>query len=272
MVTVDKALRKGQLIVNIPVFLIMFGVMGLCFFLSIKKLAPYYLAPIGILLGPLAGWIYWSFAITRWRIWAFTNVGNVHELKSRAIASKLIWPDGNIFEKTEIRTTRDKELINELENRFHESNNAKQVIDDPTIPPVTKVFYSKTNLMIESLLMAACLSYGIYLLATDRWILGPLCTILGAYFVIKNFSKITNTQPQLTLDINGISINEQQYVWSETDDITITKSANTWLTFNTDNGPINIAIDDLDISSIELERRLNIYQLRFEKATIANKS
>jgi hypothetical protein len=47
--------------------------------------------------------------ITKWRLWAFENVRNVHELKERAVQAKLIWPDHSIFEKMEIRSASDKE-------------------------------------------------------------------------------------------------------------------------------------------------------------------
>jgi hypothetical protein len=46
--------------------------------------------------------------ITKWRVWAFENVRNVHELKKRAIQEKLISADSSIFEKTEIRTERQE--------------------------------------------------------------------------------------------------------------------------------------------------------------------
>lgn len=274
MVTVDKALRRGQLIVNVPVFIIMFTIVGFCISLSAQKLAPGYLILIGILLAPLAGWIYWSFAITRWRIWAFTNVDNVNELKSKAISGKLIWPDGHIFEKTEIRTKRDKEIIRNLEDRFvSEPQKRKVVQDDLTVPTSTQVFYSKKGILVETILCTALLSFGIYLLITsDRWILGTFLSIVGAYIVIKDFYKLTNSRPQLILDQNGIIVKNKQYFWTEINNVTITAASNKWLTLETVRGTTNETIDDYDISIAELEYRINIYLFRSEKATTANNS
>lgn len=118
MVAVNKAVMKGQLTVNLPVFFIVMSIMGGACYLSEIELVPPYVMVCGIFLGPLVAWVYWSFAITRWRIWAFSNVDDVHLLKERAIAGQLIWPDGSIFEKTERRTARERKLIAELEKRL----------------------------------------------------------------------------------------------------------------------------------------------------------
>lgn len=272
MVTVDKALRRGQLVVNVPVFLIMFSVSGLCIVLSANKLASGYLILLGIALGPLAGWIYWSFAITRWRIWAFTNVDDINELKSRAISSKLIWPDGHIFEKTEIRTKKEEDIIKKIEDRFvNEPQKRKIIIDDLTVPPITQVFYSKKKILVETILCAGLLSFGIYLLTTpSRWILGIFFSLVGGYVVIKDFFKLINDRPQLILNQIGILIRNKNYSWAEVYSVNITTSNNKWLTLETIRGTVNETIDDYDISITDLEHIINVYLLRSEQATTAN--
>lgn len=277
MVTVYKALTRGQLTVNVPVFIIMFGVMGLCFYLATQKHIPSYFAPTSIVFGPLVAWIYWSFAITRWRIWAFSNVDDVHELKALAISGQLIWPDGSFFERTEIRTNKERILINELEKRFKESKKKKQFVDDPSIPPVTKIFYSKFNLIYEILLMTACLSFGVYLLITvDSWIFGTGLILVGAYFAIKDFKKLATFEPQIILDNQGIEITGDNYPWTEIQDFTATletfgKNSNSYLILETSSGTVKINIDDYDTSFRQLRHILNIYKGRFDQATTANK-
>lgn len=277
MVTVDKVLTRGQLMVNIPVFIIMFGVMGLCFYLAILKFIPFYFAPTSIVLGPAVAWIYWSFAITRWRIWAFSNVDDVHELKSLAISGQLIWPDGSFFERTEIRTKKERILINELEKRFKESKKKKQFVDDPTIPPVTKIFYSKFNLIYGLVLMIGCLSFGVYLLMTkDSWIFGTVLILIGAYFGIKDFKKLSTFEPQIILDNKGIEVNGDRYSWTEIQDFTTTieglgKNSNTFLILETPNETIKQNIDDYNTTFRQLRHILNIYKGRFDQATTANK-
>lgn len=107
-VTVDEAISKGKRMINYPGFSIMLIILGLCFYLGIEKIWPFWIVPVGFVLAFVVAWLYWSIMITKWRLWAFNNVRNVHELKRRAIQEKLIWPDHSIFEKTEIRNPTDK--------------------------------------------------------------------------------------------------------------------------------------------------------------------
>ena len=101
-ISVDKAINRGHLIVNVPVFVSIIGCPALALYLSRQNLIPDWGIGIAFLIGFVLAWLIWSFMITKWRIWAFENVRNVHELKKRAIQEKLIWNEGNIFEKTEI--------------------------------------------------------------------------------------------------------------------------------------------------------------------------
>lgn len=272
MTTVEQALKRGKVTVNIPVLVITYGVMGLGFILWATGSAPSYFALSFILIGHFLGWIYWSFAITRWRIWAFSVVDDLHELKSRAITNKLIWPDGHIFEKTEIRTRKDKALLKSLETKFNELPKEGPVVDDPSIPPITKVFYSKLIgfTLITLAVSAGFSSYGAYVLITsDELYRGTFFLLVGIYLMVKTFRDKKNRRPQLILDDKGVKIKEGQYLWSEIMDFTITHSSNTWLTLNTSHGDVNTTIDGLEISGFELQDKMKIYQLRFTKATAA---
>ena len=121
-ITVDKAIKRGHLIVNIPVFAVMFGIPTLGIYLSSISLIPVWIMGISFPMGFLIAWLTWSLMITKWRIWAFDNVTNVHDLKRRAIQEKLIWEDGNIFEKTEIRTNKEEEILNVLKTKLEKED------------------------------------------------------------------------------------------------------------------------------------------------------
>src|SRR5688572_28161200 len=99
-VSVDQAIAKGHRMVNYPVLIIMFGTLGLCLYLEIQKIFPFWIIPVGFGLAFGLAWLWWSIMITKWRLWAFDNVRNVHELKKRAVREKLIWADNSFFEKT----------------------------------------------------------------------------------------------------------------------------------------------------------------------------
>jgi len=63
------------------------------------------------------GWTWWSFAIVRWRIWAYERVDDLDELKRCAVRAKLIWPEGHLLERTEFRFGKLGQRLAELEAR-----------------------------------------------------------------------------------------------------------------------------------------------------------
>lgn len=278
MITVNKAITRGQLTVNLPVFIIMLGVMGSAFYLDTRKLIPSYVTLLSIVLGPLLAWIYWSFAITRWRIWAFSNVEDVEELKVRAIAGQLIWADGSFFERTEIRTNRERVLIRELEKRFKESKKKKQFVDDPSVPPVTKIFYSKLYLGLQLLLSIVCVTTGVYLFITEKsWFVGTGFTLLGAYLATKEFKKFVTFEPQITIDNTGINIAGDYYPWAEIQHWSTTiegfgKNRTASLIVETSSQIIRRNIDDYDTSDSQLRHLLKIHKGRFDQSTAVSNS
>jgi hypothetical protein len=96
-VTVDEAIAKAQRTINLPVILFIIGGIGGTVYVASQKILPYWVIPIGIVLAIGLGWLYWSFMIPKWKVWAFENVRNVHELQKRAVREKLIWAEGSFW-------------------------------------------------------------------------------------------------------------------------------------------------------------------------------
>jgi len=67
--------------------------------------------------GFVLGWLAWSVLVPYWRLWAYQRVSDIDELKLQAVASRLIWPEGDLFEKTEIVSRNMRERIRALEQR-----------------------------------------------------------------------------------------------------------------------------------------------------------
>ena len=109
---VGIAILVGQLVVNLPVMLIIFGVFGVGIVLIVALEAslpslPGWIFFLGVLaliiIGPLIGWLWWSFSVPRWRKWTLFNGVPEEKLQKWAVATGLVWPKGSIFEKTEFR-------------------------------------------------------------------------------------------------------------------------------------------------------------------------
>ncbi|MEQ1732706.1 MAG: hypothetical protein ABL940_03485 [Bacteroidia bacterium] len=268
-VTVDEAISKGHRMVNYPVFIIMIGVIGLTIYLVLQKIIPTWGFPVGFILAFVFAWLMWSIMITKWRLWAFDNVRNVHELRKRAIQEKLIWADDSIFEKTEIRSVKDKEKLDSLKSKFNQEDLFQ---DDLTIANETVIYYSKGKNFIEMAVMLVCLVFGIYLLIkTDSYILGSILSIIGAYFSFKEYKEATNTEPQIIINDKGIkTISIDFYNWNDIENEEVIsegsgKHTNHYLTFTYPYGVEYLQIDDYDTDQRNLNKLLILYRGRSKK-------
>ena len=121
-ITVDNAIKKGFLFVNLPVFF--------CFALPViiglslpenfdtNSITGYSLIPAFIL-----AWTWWSWSLPKWRLWAVHKVEDVELLLHRAVEEQLMWRPGHFLQKTEISTRKQKEELKEiLYNRLDTSD------------------------------------------------------------------------------------------------------------------------------------------------------
>jgi cation transport ATPase len=95
--TARKAVALGHLIVNIPVLVIILGfsLVGWVFFPTFWF--------IFLLVGFVLAWLWWSFAVPRWRRWALRHGAPAEELQTLAVTTGLVWSKGSVFEKTEFK-------------------------------------------------------------------------------------------------------------------------------------------------------------------------
>ena len=94
---VGKAVLIGHLVVSIPVLIIMFG------FAFVGRIFALKFWLLFLLLGIILAWLWWSFAVPRWRRWALRRGAPADRLQKLAAATGLVWPKGWIFEKTEFK-------------------------------------------------------------------------------------------------------------------------------------------------------------------------
>jgi hypothetical protein len=84
-VSVEKALNKGSLQLVLMPIIIIIAVGGLSGYLNHLNIFKTTETIIAIFGGFVLGWYYWSYAVVNWKIWAFENVRNVHELKRKPL-------------------------------------------------------------------------------------------------------------------------------------------------------------------------------------------
>jgi hypothetical protein len=112
--TVRRAVLVGRIVVNGPVFLLLFGPGALM--LSWMPTAGLWVLA-GFVVGFILAWLWWSLSVPRWRVWAYERVRDIAELKDAAVSAGLTWPDGHPFERTEIKSVKILERERQLESR-----------------------------------------------------------------------------------------------------------------------------------------------------------
>ena len=99
-ISIDSAIQRGRSLVVMRVYTIM-GAMGAFAMLAAGVTGSRTLGFALLALGFLAGWLWWSYAVPRWRHWALRRGANPDELQRAGERAKLLWPRGHFLEKTE---------------------------------------------------------------------------------------------------------------------------------------------------------------------------
>jgi len=218
-VSVSRAIRVGQLLVNVPLIFVMLIGSGLFFYLGIK-FEILWLMPLGVFLSFIPMWLWWSVTITIWRIWAFENCIYVHDLKEEAIYAGLIWHDGSIFEKTEIRTPRQKDRLLIIDEMFKSEYKPELIMDDGSVPSQQKIFYSNNEIKYYGLLGVFLVILGTYLTYLNYF--GFILILFAIPLIWKLLTQSLIEEHGITLSDEGILIEGMEFIeWSTIDDISV---------------------------------------------------
>jgi hypothetical protein len=90
MITAKEAVYKGHKTVTFPSLLILFFLMGVCFYLNLHNIIPNIMLLPEFALSLFLCWLYRSLMISKWVTWAFENVEDLVELEHRAIKGMLL--------------------------------------------------------------------------------------------------------------------------------------------------------------------------------------
>jgi hypothetical protein len=110
--TPELAVRRGHYFVTAPVCAIMLGLWAALIALMPKGPIPRGIAGVALVVALIIGppgiaWIWWSYAVPRWRHWALSRGVDPEALQELAEEQKLVWPKGHFFEKTEFPYHRE---------------------------------------------------------------------------------------------------------------------------------------------------------------------
>tara|TARA_R100000149_G_C5880943_1_gene146087 strand:+ start:12058 stop:12846 length:789 start_codon:yes stop_codon:yes gene_type:complete len=125
-VSIGRAILVGFLWIHVPVWTCMLAPMVLLGVSGELGVTARLLAGVSdawslvlvvgfILCGIGLAWLVWSVQVPRWRVWAYRRVESLPALKEAAVDASLIWPEGHIFERTEIRSRAQTDELRRLE-------------------------------------------------------------------------------------------------------------------------------------------------------------
>lgn len=215
MVSVDEALKKGRWLLFWVPIIILFGCTGLfvsafLYLTAGDVIWVNIVCTIAILSLPaFICFLYFFFMLPRWRIWAFSNVRNVHELKNRAILRQIYPKDESFVWRLVIMNAEQKQQIHELQRRFDVLD---EFVDDPSIPSEITYSYSPLLSFCYLLFSIASLSLTlVFLFSKELWV--SLLLIVSTIVLVKmTYQRYKlNGQPLLKISNDGISTIENGF-------------------------------------------------------------
>lgn len=217
-ITVGQAIDKGIKMIRLGST----GVLSGCILLGglvawATDFAIGYGTAIGMASGIIISFFYKAIMTTKWRIWAFSNVNDVHELKIAAINADLIPKEGSWKEKFEIRTPANKQALQNANARFRQPHSLE---DDSAVPDETHIHYKAMDIatyfiIISSLIviysLAVIVAHGLDAFAVVMFVLGCAGFIGSKMLRPKKKEKVTI----LILSNEGIQTPTRFDKWEE---------------------------------------------------------
>lgn len=102
-VTPLGAVARGHFTVTLPVvgIIVLFGFIGWLLNGGGALL-------IGLIIGSVIAWPFWSFLMPRWRDWVEDAGLTGDDVQRLAVMTFLLWPRGSLFERTEFKRRNGK--------------------------------------------------------------------------------------------------------------------------------------------------------------------
>jgi hypothetical protein len=265
---IDKVIRRGQLIINLQCLIILITTLGASLFLQRKLGYPEQYALLGLPLGILLSWLFWSFSLARWKVWAYSNVNDIQKLKHEAIKAKLIWQENSFLTHTAFYTKAQKSKLLELEHKTFRVPFPD--VEQRNLPKTTTIKYPLINMIFSLLLPIFMGSVGINLILSDSNILGGLIlflSLLRLYKVCQKFIKRDHVI--ITLDDKGIAIGKDSFNWKDISEAEASFGTagreDQELKVKTLNTALIINIGDYNLSADEINERIHIYRNKAHK-------
>ena len=268
MLPVYKALRNGKrILVYVPMTIFLSSMLGGAF------LCAYVDAPwpfiVGFPLGFVLAWVYWALRVTRWKIWAFGHVRNVHELKMKAINYKILHPDDSFFGRLAFSTKAQRAALVALEGKFQQMDVLQ---DDASVPSETEIAYSRRSTIMAFVLGISAVVVGDYILLHNHknpWGYIAMTFVFAVVFLNIAWKQLAQRKPKIVLNESGVQLYGQPFLgWASIDRIRVVRLArgnqhHFWLDIVTADGRVEMELTNLSCAPDKLDHLLQVYRARY---------
>jgi hypothetical protein len=272
--SVEKAIKIGKKRVHIPTYMFLFFGFLITFSFTTnlfteKSILKVEFIPIGFLLTIIFTVFFGNKLISKWKLWAFKNVRNVHELKNRAIQENLLYPNSSFMEKMEFKSSTEEKKWNEIQLKFKQED---IITENKKLNKEIKIYYSVRKTLYKSIgyLIMTCFLF--FLAIENEFSFFIIAFTLGGFLLfISKVRKLINRKPQLTINEKGIKEGTNNLLkWKNINNEQIIANANkSELFLIYENKEILINIKDFEINKSNLKEIIETNRIR-NKSTTAN--
>jgi len=264
-ISVDKAIKRGKLV-------LLNWVLSYVVFMTIALFTLLLEYPAWIFLtlffsSMVASTLITAFLINKWKYWAFGNVSNVHELKKRAVAARLISENDKLFEDIEQNINNDKKYW-DIKQKFLQDD---IFVDDLSVPSETYIYHSKSLIYFYFFIALFTIAGNVYVFTHN--ILASVITalIVVMIFLQLNVKKLKRKRPQIILNDKGIETvsagfaswenikNEQVFV------VSAGKNTKYYLNYEISEVQESVLLTGLNIGDGKMTKLLILYRNRYEQ-------
>lgn len=224
----QKYIITGHLLINIPAIIFSFGLPFLAYHFLEGIPWKISFSIIGFIVGIAISWLWWSFIVTKWRLWAFSRVDEDewYELKELAVKNRLIWEQGSYFERTEIQTKKEAEKITHFKQKVVEQEQIEEIKRDLRTPRTLKFQYNKKETITETISKVFLLLVSIGLILTQQYILGVILLAIILFYGdgYKMIFQIFKNEDYLIINNQGIYLKypkERSIYWEDIREIAL---------------------------------------------------
>jgi len=258
------ALRRGRWLLRyIPVVLaiILISISTVRSIGIQKNYLPTYVTIVLVVLLLLG---YWVTVSTYWRIWAFSRVTNVHQLKRMAVKEKLLTSESNELPKIALPSASQRARWAQIQKRFLEED---VFYDDKSVPEKTLIFYSRKTAIFFLIIAIIVVYIASSLTVTGRlkgYVWAIVISLFGLYLIWNACKKIFRRKPVISLSSQGIKILDSELLpWPIIADWRIEYRSKNYY-FEINHGLYSVKTGTLRIKRRRLLYLLELYQQRHE--------